>query len=486
VMVHVSVGTANAACAVINAARENVPMIVTAGRTPILEDGALGARDTFIQWSQEMYDQAGLVREVVKWDYELRDSRQLADVVSRAFSMATSDPKGPVYLSLPREVLAASVDADTATSGGAGPPAGPRPDPRAIEALADRIAAATMPVIVTTASGADHQAVSLLADVCNQYAIGLTESAPRYLNASADHPFHLGRPEQVYKDADVVLFIESDVPWIPTAGSPRADAFVAQAAIDPLFGGIPMRSHRSDLTIAATPASLLEALFDALKIRAGQIDPERAGRLAARASAVQQRRAAVAERERAADGVITRNFIALALADGLDERAVVFNEYPLPHNLLGRRDPGTYFSLPSSGGLGWALPAALGAKLAAPDRVVVAAVGDGAYLFANPAACHHAARKHDLPVLTVVVNNERWAAVDWSTKSVYPQGMAAETGESRLSDLSPLPAFEEYVHASGGHGERVTKRHELAPALGRALHAVQVEGRQALLNIECP
>src|SRR3954462_14197470 len=106
VMVHVSVGTANALCGVLNAARTNVPILFTAGRSPLTEEGLEGARDTYIHWAQEMFDQAGMLREMVKWDYELRHGAQLETVVDRALTLATSPPEGPVYLSLPREVLA--------------------------------------------------------------------------------------------------------------------------------------------------------------------------------------------------------------------------------------------------------------------------------------------------------------------------------------------------------------------------------------------
>ena len=94
VMVHVSVGTANAICGLLNAARDRIPILLTAGRSPILEAGALGARDLRIHWGQEMFDQAGMVRELVKWDYELRDARQVDDVVDRAVGIATAEPKG--------------------------------------------------------------------------------------------------------------------------------------------------------------------------------------------------------------------------------------------------------------------------------------------------------------------------------------------------------------------------------------------------------
>src|SRR5580693_7437846 len=109
VMVHVSVGTANALCGVFNAARENVPILFTAGRSPLTEEGVFGARDNYIHWAQEMFDQAGMLREMVKWDYELRNGAQLETVIDRALSLATSAPQGPVYLSLPREVLAETL-----------------------------------------------------------------------------------------------------------------------------------------------------------------------------------------------------------------------------------------------------------------------------------------------------------------------------------------------------------------------------------------
>src|SRR5262249_51069831 len=105
-MVHVSAGPATGICAAFNAARENVPLLFTAGRSPLTEAGMPGGRDVYIHWAQEMFDQAGMVREIVKWDYELKNGAQLETVVDRALAVATSEPQGPVYLALPREVLA--------------------------------------------------------------------------------------------------------------------------------------------------------------------------------------------------------------------------------------------------------------------------------------------------------------------------------------------------------------------------------------------
>src|SRR5262245_37982954 len=160
VMVHVSVGTANTVCGLMNAARDRIPILLTAGRSPILEADALGARDLRIHWGQEMFDQAGMVRELVKWDYELRDARQVDDVVDRAVGIATADPKGPIYLTLRREVLASPPM--PAASRPLAAVSQPSPERAAMERLADRFVAARLPVIVATASGADRATVEPL------------------------------------------------------------------------------------------------------------------------------------------------------------------------------------------------------------------------------------------------------------------------------------------------------------------------------------
>jgi acetolactate synthase-1/2/3 large subunit len=164
---------------------------------------------------------------------------------------------------------------------------------------------------------------------------------------------------------------------------------------------------------------------------------------------------------------------------------IVVNEYPLDLRHLPPFRPGAYFGSPHSGGLGWGLGAALGAKLGAPDKTVIATVGDGAYIFGAPTAAHLAARLHKLPFLTVIFNNAAWEAVERATRSVHPDGWAATTGSFPLSGLSPAPHYEEIVRGFDGHGERVEDPGELPGALRRALRAVREEGRQAVLNVIC-
>jgi acetolactate synthase-1/2/3 large subunit len=266
VMVHVSVGTANALCGVFNAARVNVPILFTAGRSPLTEEGLPGARDTYIHWAQEMFDQAGMLREMVKWEYELRNGVQLETVVDRALTIATSSPRGPVYLSLPREVLAAPLPGfaydSPARRVAASPPA---PDEAALAQAARLLAAARNPVIVTADTGRDRAAVPALAAFAEQFAIPVIEHRQRYLNLPADHPCHLGyNPGVVLGDADAVLVIDCDVPWTPSRQAPPPECQVIHIGVDPLFSRYPIRGFACDVAITGATRLTLPRLGAAL------------------------------------------------------------------------------------------------------------------------------------------------------------------------------------------------------------------------------
>jgi acetolactate synthase-1/2/3 large subunit len=167
------------------------------------------------------------------------------------------------------------------------------------------------------------------------------------------------------------------------------------------------------------------------------------------------------------------------------EDAILVNEYTLMPEHCGSNLPASYFGSSTASGLGWGGGAALGAKLAAPDRLVIAVLGDGSHMFGNPVAVHHASAVHKLPVLFVVMNNSMWGAVRRATLGMYPQGEAARSNKPPLIDLDELPAFEEVCAAAGGYGERVEDPAALPAALDRAVRAVTVEKRQALLNVIC-
>jgi len=487
VMVHVSVGTANALCGVFNAARENVPILFTAGRSPLTEEGLHGARDTYIHWAQEMFDQAGMLREMVKWDYELRNGAQLETVIDRALTLATSPPEGPVYLSLPREVLAEPLPGFAYNSPARRVAASqPAPDETAVAAAVDILAGAQHPLIITADAGRDLAAVPALADFAERFAIPVVEHRQRHLSLPADHPCHLGyNPAAMLDGADAILVIDCDVPWTPSREAPPADCRIIHIGVDPLFSRYPIRGFTCDLAITGATRLVLPRLGAAL---AALADPTEIGMRRQRLAEAREKQRA-GWRKLAEEAKLLRPihpaWVSACLAAARDPGSILVNEYTLLPEHCPSIRPGSFFGSSPAAGLGWGAGAALGVKLAEPDRQVVAVLGDGSYLFANPVAVHHAATAHRLPVLFVVVNNAMWGAVRRATLGMYPQGEAARSNRPPFIDLDELPAFEQVCAAAGGYGERVDDPAALPAAFERALHAINVEKRQALLNVIC-
>ncbi|MGC1855276.1 MAG: thiamine pyrophosphate-dependent enzyme, partial [Pseudolabrys sp.] len=182
---------------------------------------------------------------------------------------------------------------------------------------------------------------------------------------------------------------------------------------------------------------------------------------------IRTRRAQLAK-DSAAGTAISPEYLSHAIGEAVGTDAIIINEYPLRPDHCAREKPGTFFSLGPAGGLGWGLGAALGAKLAAPDELIVATLGDGSYMFANPMVGHWVSAVHKLPILTVVFNNSRYGAVRRATLSMFKDGAAGETDGRTLADLDPSPPFEEMARAQGAHAERVEKPAELPEALARA------------------
>jgi acetolactate synthase-1/2/3 large subunit len=486
VMVHVSVGTANVLCAAWNASRENVPILFTAGRSPLTEDGMVGARDTYIHWAQEMFDQGGMIREAVKWDYELRNGVQVETVVDRALQVATSSPAGPIYLTLPREVLAEPLPGLGYYSPGrrvaASPPG---PDFDAIDAAGALLANAENPLIITASAGRDPEAVKAIADLALRFAVPVVEHRHRHLNLPADHPCHLGYdPNELIDTADAIIVVESDVPWIPSRKNPPADCRVIHVGVDPLFSRYPIRGFPADVAITGTPAVALARLGAAWASRVSATTIETRRRRVAERREAQQAGWRKTREAAATQEPLSPVHVSACLAAARDPNSVIVNEYTLLPQHCPSTRPGSFFGSSPAAGLGWGAGAALGVKLAQPERQVIAVLGDGSYIFSNPVAVHHAAQMHKLPVLFIVVNNAMWGAVRRATLGMYPQGDAAKSNKPPFIDLDDLPAFEQVCAAAGGYGERVEDPAELPAALARALKAVD-GGQQALLNVIC-
>ncbi len=214
---------------------------------------------------------------------------------------------------------------------------------------------------------------------------------------------------------------------------------------------------------------------------AGRIGKRRLSVAAARQT-VRDKWQGIRDNARTADPIHPA-WLAQCVGEHLGDDTILVNEMGVVAQHTGINRPGRYFGPSPAGGLGWGLGAALGAKMAAPDDMIIATIGDGSYFFGNPMAAHYCGRAYDLPVLYIVVNNNGWGAVRRATKAMYPDGKALGGNDIPLSRLEPAPDYEQIIAACGGYGERVTDPDKLQDALARAVKMVREERRQVLLNV---
>lgn len=491
VVVHVECGTQAMAGAIHNVAKGRVPVLIFAGLSPFTQEDELrGSRNEFIQWIQDVYDQRGIVREYMKYDNEFRTGKNVKQITHRALQFAYSDPKGPVYLVGAREVMEEEVDPvaiEPSRWSRVQPSALP---PGAAETIVDALAGAKRPLVVTSYIGKNPKAVDELVALCGKLGIGVVESVPNCMNFPHDdvlyqgnqwnHPFQ----NQALADADVVLVLDSDVPWIPKVSKPSPDAQIFHIDVDPLKQSMPLwyiRAHASYQADGATALAQLNAYADTL----GEIEglEERTAHYAA---AHQRRAERIAAAEVKPEGKITSEYLVACVRKAISPDAIVLNEgitnYPAICDHIAPTRPGSFFNS-GGGSLGWNGGAAIGAKLAEPDREVVALTGDGSYMFTVPSSVHWMAMRYETPFLQVVFNNRGWRAPRYSALAVHPDGFASRSDDINVA-FDPPPAYAEIAAAAGGaYARQVKDPNELEAVIAEALRVVREEKRSAVLDV---
>jgi len=343
------------------------------------------------------------------------------------------------------------------------------------------LAEAERPVIVCQRGDPQGKLAHAVARLARDNAIPVVGFWPVRNVLAGDFPMHGGYDVAPWLEkADVVLAVDAQVPWIQRDVQLGNDARVIHVGPDPLFSNLPVRSFRTDLAIAGDPAVTVTALVE--NVEAYGID--RSARFAEIEAAGKARRAKAEETARAGGGSpMTPAFVSRCISDVMDRCTVLFTELGAVPAFMDLKHPNCCFMPPYSGGLGWGLPAALGASLADPSRLVIACVGDGSYTFANPVACHQIAEALELPILTIVMNNGLWNAVRRSALAMYPDGKAAAMNRMPITSLAPTPSYTQIAAASRGWSERVESGADLPAALARAIEVVRTERRQALLEV---
>ena len=491
VVVHVDVGTQNLGGNVHDAMRGQAGVVILAGRAPYTLDGSVpGGRDRPIQWQQDVLDQIGIVRGYVKWAHELTRVDTLDQLIPRAVQLAASEPAGPVYMTAAREVLmqapeANSVDLSVALR--SRPLVTPAGDPRAIEQLADWLSAADAPLAVVGNVGRHPEAVQPLVELADRLGMRIVDRRGP-LNVPFDHPLVVDDAEAAIREADVLLLLDVDVPWIPRQVTPAAGARIAQIDIDPLKETIALWGFPVDLPMQADTSKALPAVLAALAERGRgdrqQVWTERRERYAAAHAAQRETRASQLAALRGRRP-IAAEWVGAALAERLPGDAIVLDESVTSTDAvrrhLGRTRPGSVLSA-CAPGLGWALGAAVGARLAAPEQTVVAVVGDGTFVFGSPVAALWAAQQARTPFLTIVLNNGGYNASKMPVLGLFPDGASQRANAFPGVRFSTPPDYAALARSCHAHGERVEDPGELPAAIERGLAAVGA-GQAAVLDV---
>lgn len=489
--VHVDSGTQHCGGAIHTAWHSGLPVLMTAGAAPASYPGSMpGARDGGGHiWMQQARDQNGIVRDFTKWDHRLEQQDNAGLVVSRALPIARTEPCGPVYLSIPRELPLRQVSGVRFPSAGQlAIPRPPAPDPDGVQEIARRLVAARNPFVVVSRSGRAPECVPALVELCELLALPVVDS-----NSRAYHCFPMNHP--LYQrsvglsTADFVLVLEAAVPWLPGESEPPAEAYVAVVGVDPVQTRIPTFEFTANLRLVSDPLLAIRAITAAARALLSSTQTTDLRQRAAHWSEASRLRAAEAERRAQAVSrktPIDPLWLSAEIGRAIDDDCIVFDE-TMPqnalHEYLACPRPGSYFYNPASSG-GWAPGAALGAKLAAPDRPVVAVTGDGFYMFAVPNAAISAAVRHHAPFLTIVYQNRSYSTGVTKVAKTYPGGYAARAGFDG-GYFDPPIDFAKEAEAAGGYGENVSDPGEIRAALERGLEEVR-GGKPAVISAWLP
>ena len=488
VLVHVDLGTLQVGGALHNAQRGRIGVVLCAGRAPsTIDQNVRGERSAGIHWIQEQADQGGIVRNYVKWEYELRSNASIHQVVQRAFQMASTEPCGPVYLTLPRELLMEKIKSvvvpDVARHAAV---TTPQADLDTLAEVADILLKAESPLIVAGDTGRHPEAVATLVELAETLGARVMPDNIR-MSFPNTHPLCASGFGQPYlKDADAVLLIDRDIPYIPRQTKPRPDAKIIHISIDPIKLDIPLWVFPGDLFIHADSRKALPALTEILRKK---ITPPQRVRLNDRFRKIEAENKQGREQQHAASAAkatqkpISAQWLGHCLGEIVDEDMILVHEMAGAAE-IERTKPGTVFG---SGGssLGFGLGGALGVKLASPDKTVVSLMGDGCFVFGCPIATLWAASVYKAPFLSVIFNNQQYHAPKGGLgiRGNYGKDSYSEkTGVWEGIDIVPSPDYALIAQACSGWGQKVEDPAELLPALKKGLEQVR-RGKPVVIDV---
>ena len=405
-----------------------------------------------------------------------------------------AEPSGPVYLAIPRELL-------TGSRGRATVPGGPIPrtlpgiDRSALERATKMLVEAENPLILTAYAGRHPETVPLLVELAETLGARAITTDLR-MSFPSTHPLCPGidavfgdTHDHYIPEADVLLLVDYDFPGpIPKRVAPAPKAKIIQIDIEPLKRGKPLWGRAPDVLMEGDSREFLAALNSAVRgmVNAGRYK-ERASRVATENEEAKERWRALAKGH-ASRRPVSTDWLCHCINEALDEDAIIVHMIPSTADAIERQirrsKPGSMYCWgDSAGSMGWSLGAALGVKLASPDRLVVSLIGDGGFIYGCPVAALWSARAYNAPFLTVVFNNHCYQSIRMIVGMEFGQEyISGEMGFEVGTDMKNPPDFGAVAAACGAYGQTVEDPSDLPSALKTAVAEVR-GGRSAVLNV---
>jgi thiamine pyrophosphate-dependent acetolactate synthase large subunit-like protein len=424
VIVHVDVGTQALGCAVHNASVGRAPVLIFAGLSPCTLEGEYrGSRTEFIHWLQDVPDQKAIVSQYCRYAAELKKGKNIKQMVNRALSFAKSEPRGPVYLQGTREVMEEVIEPYDLRQEFWSPVELGGLTPKQLNLVAEALVSAREPLVITGYSGRDTTVIPLLVELANIVrGLRVLDTMGSDLSFPADHPGWLSvryGSEKAITTADVILVIDCDVPWINTQCKPSEEAKIFHFDVDPLKDQMPVFYIDAILRCRVNTKFALGQIVQHLKTDLSEQIMANNEHYTSRWSALQasytrKLNAIAAQAVPNSDGSFGCGCLISSLRkacpiDTIWVIEAVTNTFTVADQLQATL-PGSVFSS-GAGGLGWSGGAALGIKMASDSlhggkgKFVCQIIGDGCFLFSIPASVYWIAQRYEIPVLTIVLNN---------------------------------------------------------------------------------
>ncbi|WP_046059579.1 thiamine pyrophosphate-binding protein [Paracidovorax citrulli] len=445
-------GATNASAGIHIAHQDSTPLIVFVGQ---VAREALG-REAF----QEL-DYGAVFGTMAKWVVQVDDARRLPELLSRAFHVATSGRPGPVVVALPEDMLTDAVQAADALPHAV---AETHPGPVALRELARRLASAERPVAILGGSRWTEEAVRDFTAFAEAWSLPVCCSFRRQMLFPASHRCYGGdlglgaNPELLarIRESDLVLLVGGRLSEVPSQGYTLLDIPVPAQPL------VHVHADADELGRLYRPAQAIHATPQAFTAALAAVRPEGPVRWAAHAAAARADYLAWSDPAPIRiPGPLQMGEVMRHLREVLPPDTIFCNGAGNFATWVHRFWPFTAFAsqlAPTSGSMGYGLPAGVGAKRLWPQREVVVFSGDGDFLMHGQEFA--TAVQYGLPVIVVLLDNGMYGTIRMHQEREYPGRVSA----TQLRN----PDFRAYAQAFGGHGERVERTEDFAPALARA------------------